>query len=213
MTRPPSSTASPTPSPVMLRTNSEPLTAPDVLHHALVLDLPERGAYLDVLHLPANLLVQLFGCTFVLAQGDAQLAAKLVVFDVDFLDVAGVEQDLDQLFEDVVHRFLADLDLLLLRQRAQDPAVVFGWQSARCERLASLGHELAFRLRVLAQHRLEIELDLTRNVGLDVAGFEEQAKHLLGNVRNLVVRQKHIDCLAELWPSRVRKSAKGAGIR
>src|SRR6187431_2119160 len=114
MTRPFSRTASPTPSPVMLSTESEPLATPDILHHALVLDLPERGAFLDVSHLPTDFLVQLGGHPFVLAQWDAELPAEFVIYDVHFFDIAGVQQNLDQLFEHVVQRFFADLEAPLL---------------------------------------------------------------------------------------------------
>src|SRR5690606_17556133 len=101
--RPLSSGALPAPKPVMLRiycffplrlrqgpplvcsdprSFSPPLDAappPDVFHHALVLDLPKRAAFFDVLDAISHSFFDFFFRTFMLAERNAQSTSEFVI--------------------------------------------------------------------------------------------------------------------------------------
>ena len=96
------------------QTFSESLAAPDVFHHAAILDFPKTRSFLNVFEPTAHLLLERLFVDELLAQRLAHLAPELVVFGEDLVDVGRVHQHLDELVEHVVDGVVADLDALLI---------------------------------------------------------------------------------------------------
>src|SRR6478752_1528164 len=197
VTRPSPSGASPTPNPVMLRTTVlQPLATLDFFGHASVLDLPDRTAFLHVLQLSADLLLDLLVLGELTPQRVAHLSAKHEVFSEDLVHVRGVHQHFHQLIEQVVDRVLAQLDLALFGDQLAN-AVVFGLrQPAGSQHFLRLVADFLLVANVLVVHRRHVEADLLRGIALDVARCKKHNDHFGRNLGHLRAVKPHAPLLS-----------------
>jgi hypothetical protein len=96
-----------------------------------------------------------------------------------------VHQHLEELIEQVVDRFIPELELALVGDELLELANLRGRQASRCRHVARLGADLFLVADVLVKDRLDVELDFFGSRAIDIFAAHQGVDHLGGNLGNL----------------------------